>query len=93
MNLENLAMNSFFLFLDIFNNDLSTFQTKVNGYFTIEYVKDIWFKGQVESNGYSENSDYMINFMIPNMIEELRLNFKEIVNTFSCYFSNIIYLA
>ena len=67
-------------FETIFNNDLSTFQTKVNGYFTIEYVKDIWFKSQVESNGYTENCEYMTNFMVPNMIEELRLNFKEIVN-------------
>ena len=67
-------------FETIFNNDLSTFQTKVNGYFTIEYIKDIWFKSQVESNGYVESCDYMTNFMVPNMIEELRLNFKEIVN-------------
>ncbi len=66
-------------FETIFNEDLSILQTKVNCYFTIEYVKDIWFKGQVESNGYAENNDYMNNFMIPNMIEELRMNFKEIV--------------
>ena len=66
-------------FETIFNDDLSILQTKVNGYFTIEYVKDIWFKGQVESNGYAENNDYMTNFMIPNMIDELRMNFKEIV--------------
>ncbi len=67
-------------FETIFNEDLSILQTKVNCYFTIEYVKDIWFKGQVESNGYAENNDYMNNFMIPNMIDELRMNFKEIVN-------------
>ncbi len=66
-------------FETIFNDDFSIMQTKVNCYFTIEYVKDIWFKGQVESNGYAENNDYMNNFMIPNMIEELRMNFKEIV--------------
>ena len=59
-------------------NDISDFNTVLNSYFTITFIKDIWFKKQVEGNGYPENEDYEKNFILKNYIEELSLHFNDV---------------
>ena len=62
-----------------YNDDMTLKSTKLNAYFTIEFVKDNWFKNKVESNGYAENEEYMCNFVVPNMVQELQRNMKSLL--------------
>ena len=59
-------------------NNINDFNTVLNSYFTITFIKDIWFKKQVEGNGYPENEDYEKNFIYKNYIEELSLHFNDV---------------
>ena len=62
-----------------YNDDMTLKSTKLNAYFTIEFVKENWFKNKVESNGYAENEEYMCNFVVPNMVQELQRNMKSLL--------------
>lgn len=62
-----------------YNDDMTLKSTKLNAFFTIEFVKDNWFKNKVESNGYAENEEYMCNFVVPNMVQELQRNMKSLL--------------
>jgi hypothetical protein len=60
------------------NNNINDFNTVLNSFFNITFIKDIWFKKQVEGNGYPENEDYEKNFIYKNYVEELSLHFNDV---------------
>lgn len=66
-----------------FDDNLILCNTRINAEFTIEFVKEIWFKSKVETNGYAENENYITTFMIPNMIKELEINGRELYLQFA----------
>lgn len=79
MLLDSFYTVSKYLFESELNNDMTFASTKLNAFFTIEFVKENWFKSKVESNGYQENEEYIVNFLVPNMITELSQNMELLI--------------
>ena len=79
MLLDSFYTVSKYLFESELNSDMTFASTKLNAFFTIEFVKENWFKSKVESNGYQENEEYIVNFLVPNMISELNQNMEMLI--------------
>ena len=52
---------------------------------------DLDENGVYISNGYAENEEYMCNFVVPNMVQELQRNMKSLLEEYTFTVSGVVY--